>query len=100
MTDSFEQLRAEFLAETEDTLQDLQQDLNELGKAMATKEVPEGPVDRVFRTTHSLKGVAGMFGLSRMSAVSHSLENVFERLRRGRSDIRRRKIKRQKKKYR
>lgn len=83
MAESFDQLRAEFLAETEDTLQNLQQDLNELGETMDLDTVPDAPIDRVFRTTHSLKGVAGMFGLTRMSAVSHSLESVFECLRRG-----------------
>ena len=83
MAESFEQLRAEFLAETEDTLQELQRDLNELEQAHQQGPLPETTVDRVFRTTHSLKGVAGMFGLSRMSEVSHALENVFEDLRRG-----------------
>ena len=76
MADSFESLKAEFLAETEDTLANLQQDLRGLELAASGAPLPEDVVDRVFRTTHSLKGVAGMFGLDAMSALAHSLENV------------------------
>ena len=81
MADSFEKLKAEFLAETEDTLANLQQDLRGLEAAAAGAALPEDVVDRVFRTTHSLKGVAGMFGLDAMSALAHSLENVLGGLR-------------------
>ncbi|MEZ5065250.1 MAG: chemotaxis protein CheA [bacterium] len=83
--DSFEQLKSDFLAETEDTLASLQRDLDDL--AAGAKE-PGGEaervaeaVDRVFRTTHSLKGVSGMFGFDRMSQVAHAMENVLEDLR-------------------
>ncbi len=82
MSDAIERLRAEFLSETEDTLDHLQKDIKAMG---ATRDAPAPElVDRVFRTTHSLKGVAGMFGLDAMSAVSHALENVLDGLRRHR----------------
>ncbi len=84
MAESFEQLRLEFLAETEDTLEALQRDLNRLGRAVGSGSPEADVVDRVFRTTHSLKGVAGMFGLDDMSAVSHAMESVFDQLRDGR----------------
>lgn len=83
MAESFEQLRLEFLAETEDTLEALQRDLNRLGESVGRGAPEAEVVDRVFRTTHSLKGVAGMFGLDDMSAVSHAMESVFDRLRHG-----------------
>jgi len=79
--DSFETLKAEFLAETEDTLENLQRDLDRLSQETGTGEPATEVVDRVFRTTHSLKGVAGMFGFDAMSRVAHVLENVFEDLR-------------------
>ncbi|MGH2570846.1 MAG: Hpt domain-containing protein, partial [bacterium] len=82
--ESFEQLRLEFLTETEDTLETLQRDLNRLGLAVGRDAPDAEVVDRVFRTTHSLKGVAGMFGLDEMSAVSHAMESVFDQLREGR----------------
>lgn len=81
MADSFERLKTEFLAETEDTLANLQRDLRDLEPAASGANQPEDVVDRVFRTTHSLKGVAGMFGLDAMSALAHSLENVLDGLR-------------------
>lgn len=87
MAESFERLKAEFLAETEDTLANLQQDLRGLEPAAAGESLPEDVVDRVFRTTHSLKGVAGMFGLDGMSALAHSLENVLDGLRERRFPI-------------
>lgn len=79
MSDAIERLRAEFLSETEDTLAELQKDIKSLGDSGAL--LPPEIVDRVFRTTHSLKGVAGMFGLDAMSAVAHALENILDGLR-------------------
>ncbi len=80
-----ERLRAEFLSETEDTLDHLQNDIKSMG---GTRDaLAPDLVDRVFRTTHSLKGVAGMFGLDAMSAVAHALENVLEGLRLHRFDL-------------
>jgi len=80
VSDSIERLRAEFLSETEDTLAHLHDDLNEL-QAGIGGTLPPDALDRVFRTTHSLKGVAGMFGLDAMSSVAHALENVLDGLR-------------------
>jgi two-component system chemotaxis sensor kinase CheA len=85
--DSFEQLKAEFLAETEDTLESLQKDLDRLSRETGSGEAAPEVVDRVFRTTHSLKGVAGMFGLDAMSRVAHALESVFEDLRERRRSL-------------
>ncbi len=81
MSDSLDRLRAEFLAETEDTLSDLQKDLRSLEAASDRDSLPRDLLDRVFRTTHSLKGVAAMFGLDAMSSVAHSLESILDALR-------------------
>ena len=82
MSDAIARLRAEFLSETEDTLAHLQEDLKALEGAAGA--LPPEVVDRVFRTTHSLKGVAGMFGLDAMSAVAHAMENILDGLRQDR----------------
>jgi two-component system chemotaxis sensor kinase CheA len=81
VSDAIERLKAEFLSETEDTLAHLQRDLNALGDPEAAAAPPPDVVDRVFRTTHSLKGVAGMFGLDAMSSVAHAMENILDGLR-------------------
>jgi two-component system chemotaxis sensor kinase CheA len=81
VSDSLDRLRDEFLAETEDTLAELQKDLRSLEAAGDTGDLPADLVDRVFRTLHSLKGVAAMFGLDAMSAAAHALESLLEGLR-------------------
>jgi len=77
-----DKLRAEFLAESEETLEQLQRDVNGL-EANAASPDPE-VLDRAFRTAHSLKGVCGMFGLDSMLSVAHSLENLFQAFRENR----------------
>ncbi|MGQ0720064.1 MAG: chemotaxis protein CheA [Candidatus Eiseniibacteriota bacterium] len=76
-----QKLRAEFLEESEETLEKLQRDIERLADC-GDRPDPE-ILDRTFRTAHSLKGVCGMFGLQEMTAVSHALESVFEGLRDG-----------------
>jgi two-component system chemotaxis sensor kinase CheA len=76
-----QKLRAEFLEESEETLEKLQRDVESLAEC-GDRPDPE-ILDRTFRTAHSLKGVCGMFGLKEMTSVSHALESVFEGLRDG-----------------
>jgi two-component system chemotaxis sensor kinase CheA len=74
-------LRAEFLEESEESLEKLQRDVESLAEG---GERPDPEIlDRAFRTAHSLKGVCGMFGFQEMTAVSHALESLFEALRDG-----------------
>lgn len=41
----------------------------------------------MFRTAHTIKGSAGMFGLEALVRFAHAMENVLERLRSGRLDL-------------
>ena len=43
-----------------------------------------GALNEVFRAVHSIKGTAGFFGLSNISELSHSMENLLSRMREGR----------------
>ena len=47
-------------------------------------EVAPDLVNRVFRSAHSLKGLAGMFGLEAIGELAHHLEDILDRLRLGR----------------
>jgi len=47
-------------------------------------EVDPELVNRIFRAAHSLKGLAGMFGLDGMSSLAHHVEDVLDGLRLGR----------------
>lgn len=38
-------------------------------------------IEKVFRAIHSIKGASGFFGLSKIQKLAHSLENIFDLLR-------------------
>ncbi|RMH05937.1 MAG: chemotaxis protein CheA [Nitrospirae bacterium] len=40
-------------------------------------------LNRIFRAAHSMKGNAGMFGFTAISQLTHTMENVLDRLRNG-----------------
>jgi two-component system chemotaxis sensor kinase CheA len=81
LAESLEKLRAEFLAETEDTLVAFRTDLETLAGGARSGRVDADVLNRAFRTVHSLKGVAGMFGLGLISQLAHALEDALEGLR-------------------
>src|SRR5450432_3231488 len=87
MADMGDKARDEFFSEAHEIIEGLSRDLLQLddsrGKGPAEPEL----VNNVFRAVHTLKGLAGLFGASRMSALSHELENVLDDLRLGRIDL-------------
>jgi two-component system chemotaxis sensor kinase CheA len=66
-----------FVRESEDLLRELEASL--LG--LETDEDPDAAVARVFRAAHTLKGNAGMVGLSRYVRFAHAMEHVIDRIR-------------------
>ena len=52
----------DFLAESEELLDKLNQDLAVLGDSIATDESNPDLLNGIFRDAHSVKGLAGMFG--------------------------------------
>ncbi|MBW3566108.1 MAG: chemotaxis protein CheA [Acidobacteria bacterium] len=77
--------RREFTSEAEELLEALSGGLSELESA-GGKVRPE-VVNRIFREVHSLKGLAGMLGLTEISELSHNLEEMLDRLRMGKIPI-------------
>lgn len=77
--------RREFTSEAEELLEALSAGLAELETA-GGKVRPE-VVNRIFREVHSLKGLAGMLGLTEISDLSHNLEEMLDRLRMGKIPI-------------
>ncbi len=64
--------------------------LQELNLAVVTLEQTPGDrerVDEVFRIAHSLKGMSATMGFTRMSELTHNMEDVFELLRQRRDGI-------------
>lgn len=75
----------EFVAEAEEILDRLLEGLSELAEqCLADDPVDPELVNRLFRAAHSLKGLAGMFGLDAISSLSHRMEDVLDGLRLGR----------------
>src|SRR5688572_29893410 len=79
--------REEFTSEAEELLDTLSRDLVEF-ESQGTNVRPE-LVNKIFREVHSLKGLAGMLGFGDISELSHSLEDMLDRLRMGKIEIER-----------
>lgn len=70
--ETYRELRAEFIDETRDHLDDMEAVLNALfgGKLSNTEAIEE-----LKRGTHTIKGLASPFGFSSLSSVSHQFED-------------------------
>ena len=80
--------REDFFSEAQELVDGLSRDLVALDELSRKGQNDPELVNDVFRAVHTLKGLAGLFGASRMSAVSHELEDVLDDLRLGRLSIR------------
>ncbi len=75
----------EFVSEAEEILDRMSNDLSDFHEQRHRGgEVDPDLVNRIFRSAHSLKGLAGMFGLDPISLLSHHLEDILDGLRLGR----------------
>ncbi len=83
-----EKANREFVSEAEEILERMSEDLADLADQRQTRnEVDPDLVNRIFRSAHSLKGLAGMFGLDGMGELAHHLEDILDGLRLGRIPI-------------
>jgi two-component system chemotaxis sensor kinase CheA len=71
----------DFLAEAEDILESANQSLLALEAAQADGRSDPDQVNALFRSIHSFKGLAGIFGLKEPSDLSHKLEFLLDELR-------------------
>jgi len=75
---------AEFLAESVENLDQLDQDLVSLEKDPSDREV----FTRIFRTIHTIKGTCGFLAFQKLEDVTHVGESLLSRLRDGTLDLR------------
>ncbi|WP_298272534.1 chemotaxis protein CheA [Geobacter sp.] len=73
----------DFLAEAEEIVERLNTDLVTLSDCADSGECDPDLLNAIFRGSHSLKGLAGMFGFSDIQQLSHNLENLLDSLRLG-----------------
>lgn len=88
MSATSEKANREFVSEAEEILERMSEDLADLAdQRQSRSEVDPDLVNRIFRSAHSLKGLAGMFGLDGMGELAHHLEDILDGLRLGRIPI-------------
>lgn len=72
-------LIAEFITETNESLTELDKDLIKLEQNPNDKDL----ISKIFRLMHTIKGTCGFLGLPRLETVAHRAENVMGRFRDG-----------------
>ncbi len=77
----------EFLAEAEDILETANQTLLALDAGHDEGRPDPDRINALFRSVHSFKGLAGMFGLQAPSDLSHKLESLLDDLRLGKVQL-------------
>jgi len=78
----------EFVSEAEEILERMRLDLADLGDQRAAgAEVDPDLINRLFRSAHSFKGLAGLFGFESIRDLAHHLEDVLDGLRLGRMPL-------------
>ena len=78
----------EFISEAEDILERMRSDLVDLDDQRAgSEEVEPDVVNRLFRSAHSLKALAGLFGFDSVRTLANQQEDVLDGLRLGRISL-------------
>ena len=74
----------EFLSESEELLESLHQNLRAIEQSPDPSSVAPETLNAMFRSAHTVKGMSGVMGFAAVSDLSHSLEDVMDRVRMGR----------------
>src|SRR4051812_9784083 len=72
-------IRVIFMTEANELISELEKALLKLEKDSQNKE----GISSVFRTMHTLKGSAGMFGFDHISFLTHQIETIYDSIRNG-----------------
>ena len=72
-----------FISEAEEHIEMLEQLLLQLESQPGDREL----LDALFRSAHTMKGSAGIFGLERIVAFTHHMETLLDRLRAGKKTL-------------
>lgn len=83
MDDGMDELLSEFLVESFENLDQLDQDLVALENAPGDR----GVLESIFRTIHTIKGTCGFLGLGRLESITHVGEGLLSLLRDGKAVV-------------
>lgn len=72
-----------FIDETKEHLQNLNEQLLVLEREPENQET----INEIFRSAHSLKGMAGTMGYKKMQNLTHNMENLFSEIRNGKMKV-------------
>jgi two-component system chemotaxis sensor kinase CheA len=78
--------KQEFIAEASELLEEAGRLILEIQDTCQTGPNPDS-INALFRSTHTLKGLSGLFGHQGVSDLSHALESLLDELRLGKIDI-------------
>src|SRR5579871_4864359 len=79
--------RDEFFSEAQELVDGLGRDLLALDDGLKKGNPDAEIINDVFRGVHTLKGLSGLFGATRMAGLSHQLEDALDDLRLGRIEL-------------
>ena len=85
--DGGDKARDEFFSEAQELVDGLGRDLLALDEGLKRGGPDAEIINDVFRGVHTLKGLSGLFGATRMAGLSHELEDVLDDLRLGRIEL-------------
>ncbi len=77
---------SEFVSEAQEIVDALYKDLLALDKVRDAEPDPD-LVNRIFRSAHSLKGIAAMFGAAKLAGLAHALEDLLDAVRLGKAAL-------------
>jgi two-component system chemotaxis sensor kinase CheA len=69
----------DFLANAEELMEQLSESVLALENDPTSKDA----IEQIFRTAHTIKGTAGMFGFRAIQRLTHVMENLFDQVRKG-----------------
>jgi two-component system, chemotaxis family, sensor kinase CheA len=80
----------DFAQEAEEILEGLAEDLEQVQEQFESDgKVKPDRINKIFREMHSLKGLASMFNLERITKLSHDLESLLDKIRLGKVKVNR-----------
>jgi len=87
VTEPLDKARDEFFAEVQELIEALSASLLALDESERAGTLDPDRLNEAFRSVHTLKGLAGLFGANSISELAHELEEVFDALRLGRLSL-------------